>query len=335
MNKKGSAVLRLNARTWELLTAAGLVMSAATLFGFLGRFSWLLDLFSHFRVQYLVGLGLTGLIHLFSRRFKLAVLFLCMACVNLGLVLPLYFQRPGGKLSTSKPVRAMLLNVNTFLGNPQRVRQVIEEADPDILVLEEINTEWVQHLEWLIGTHRYYYFQPRPDNFGIGLYSRFPLVKGEVVYIGESQVPSIVVTVGTGEGRLGVLATHPLPPSGPAYSRWRNDQLEQLPDYIDGSIPVILLGDLNVTPWNFYYHRLLRRAGLLDSSQGRGIHPTWPSYIPFLLIPIDHCLHSPDVFVINKKIGAHVGSDHYPVIVDFVIKPEPVEANSPRGKQNK
>ena len=44
---------QLELRPWGLLTSAGFVASAATIFGFLGRFSWFLDLFSHFRVQYM------------------------------------------------------------------------------------------------------------------------------------------------------------------------------------------------------------------------------------------------------------------------------------------
>lgn len=36
-------------------------------------------------------------------------------------------------------------------------------------------------------------------------------------------------------------------------------------------------------------------------------------------IPIDHCLHSPDITVINRRVGSDVGSDHYPLIIDFSI----------------
>jgi len=84
--------------------------------------------------------------------------------------------------------------------------------------------------------------------------------------------------------------------------------------------PLLLLGDLNVTPWNHHFKKLLRHTGLKDSTQGYGVQPTWPTYYPWLWIPIDHCLYSSSIHVVGRKVGEHVGSDHYPVIIDFAIK---------------
>jgi endonuclease/exonuclease/phosphatase (EEP) superfamily protein YafD len=253
------------------------------------------------------------------RRRKTAAIFLGLACVNFLLVLPLYFG-DGNTLPEGVPgMRAMLLNVNTRLGDAERVKRVIRDADPDILVLEEISSQWMSDLASLTDSHPYRLTQPREDNFGIGLFSKFPLAESEVAYIGSAEVPSILATISTGQTNLRVIATHPLPPSGPDYSRRRNEQLDQLPDYAQSSLPLILLGDLNVTPWNYHFRRLLARTGLQDSAQGYGVQPTWPNYNPILRIPIDHCLHSSDISVVDRRIGADVSSDHYPVIVDFVI----------------
>jgi endonuclease/exonuclease/phosphatase (EEP) superfamily protein YafD len=79
------------------------------------------------------------------------------------------------------------------------------------------------------------------------------------------------------------------------------------------------VGDLNVTPWNHRFRRLMQRSGLMDSSRGRGFQPTWPQDHPLLRIPIDHVLHSPDILVVNRRIGREVNSDHSPVIVDFMV----------------
>lgn len=319
MNEKIRNFFRLSVRPWGLLTAAGVVACSATLFGSLGRFSWFLDLFSHFRVQYLLGLSTLGFLLLAGRRRRTALVFIAFASINLGIVLPMYFGGQTAAPEAARTLRAMLLNVNTRLGDAERVKQVIQEIDPDILVLEEISSQWLHDLRWLVASHPHCRVQPREDNFGIGLFSKLPLAEGAIVYIGDAEVPSIVATIDVGQDKLRVIATHPLPPAGAAYSRWRNDQLDRLPDYICLSEPLILLGDLNVTPWNCHFRRLLKRTGLIDSSQGRGIQPTWPNYNRLLLIPIDHCLHSPDISVVRKEIGADVGSDHYPVIVDFVI----------------
>jgi endonuclease/exonuclease/phosphatase (EEP) superfamily protein YafD len=306
---------------WGLMAAAGIIACLATTLGFLGRFSWFLDLFSHFRVQYLVGLGILGALFLLGRRRRTAAVFIGFACINLGVVLPQYFGGPAPAIGVpaSGGLRAMLLNVNTRLGNATRVRKAVQETEPDILVLEEINARWVTDLKCLADSYPYSVTQPREDNFGIGLFSKFPIAEQEVVHIGAAQVPSILATITVGQSRLRVIATHPLPPAGARYSRLRNEQLDRLPDCVSPSLPMVLLGDLNVTPWNYHFRRLLKRTGLIDSSRGRGIQPTWPSNNPLLLIPLDHFLHSSGVSVLSRRIGPNVSSDHYPLIVDFTI----------------
>ncbi len=252
----------------------------------------------------------------------MAAAFLALACVNLVPVLPLYLGTSREPERSSPVVRAMLLNVNTRLGDAGRVRAVVSASNPDILVLEEISSRWMSDLTWLTNSYPHSVVQAREDNFGIGLFSKQPLADGEVVYIGDADVPSILATVTTAHTNLRVIATHPLPPGGRDYTRWRNDQLERLPEYVRSDFPVILLGDLNVTPWNYYFRRLLARTGLRDSANGYGVQPTWPSYSPLLRIPIDHCLHSADIVITDRRVGESVSSDHYPLIVDLAIQQE-------------
>lgn len=321
-NSRDSKFFRLRIRPWGLLTAAGAVVCAATAGGFLGRFSWFLDLFSHFRVQYLIALGILGFIFLLGKRRKIALVFLFFSAVNIGAVLPLYF---GGNSRTPQAagiLRAMLLNVNTRFGNPELVKKVILEYDPDILVLEEISSQWVKDLKWLAESRPHQCTQPREDNFGIGLFSKRPLLESKIIYIGDAEVPSIIARIDSSTSDICVIATHPLPPRNAEYTRARNNQLAAIPAHIPTNIPTILLGDLNVTSWNYNFIRLLRQSGLKDGSRGMGFQPTWPNFSPLFRIPIDHCLHSAEITVINKQIGPDVGSDHYPVIVDFVVKPK-------------
>ncbi|MBN2384576.1 endonuclease/exonuclease/phosphatase family protein [bacterium] len=316
---KDHSFLNLQVRLWGLLMSAGVVACIATVFGFLGKYHWFLDLFSHFRVQYLLGLLIFAILFLIRRWKITALVFIICASLDLVDILPMYFGSPAEIPDGQQTMRAMLLNVNTEHGDPVRVRKAIEQESPDILVLEEISKRWIKELDWLTETHPHSRIQPREDNFGIGLYSKLPLLKSDIKHITGIDVPTIISSIDLGDQELTVIATHPLPPSGAEYSRWRNKHLEKLPDHINRSKPTLVLGDLNVVPWNYHFIRLLQRTGLIDSSKGRGVNPTWPSYIPFLWIPIDHCLHSPAIIVIELRIGNNVGSDHYPVIVDFAV----------------
>jgi hypothetical protein len=87
-------------------------------------------------VQYLIGLTLLGVLLFVGRRRRTAVVFLGFACANLVVVVPLYSGRSSVPMGASPRLRAMLLNVNTRLGDANRVRKAISDAAPDILVLE-------------------------------------------------------------------------------------------------------------------------------------------------------------------------------------------------------
>lgn len=331
MNQPAFRFFRSLVRPSGWLTAAGLVASAATVAGFLGRWSWFLDLFSHFRVQYALGLLVAGGLLLLGRRRRTAAGFLVLACVNLATVLPLYLASPGASGETTPALRAMLINVNTRFGDAEEVRAAILAADPDLLVLQEVNAQWMSALSSLTNAYPHRRVQPREDNFGIGFFSKMPLVEAEVLAIGGAGVPSILATVRTIHADLRVIATHPLPPGGGAYSEGRNEQLARLPDHVPEHLPVLLLGDLNVTPWNDHFRRLLARSGLRDSARGYGLQPTWPSHLPLLRIPIDHCLHSPDIRIVGRRVGESVSSDHYPLIVDFAFAADGIGRAQGRG----
>jgi len=300
----------------DWLTRLVVYITLASLLGFFGRVFWVLDLFAHFRVQYFQICLVLILIALWKRRNKLAAALAVVACFNYAFILPFYFGKTAAEQVPT--VRAMLMNINASNGNTEQVLKAIQTAAPDLLLLEEVTTKWSEHLTVLDAKYPYRVAEVRDDCFGIMLLSKYPLSHISVTYIGTAGVPSIVTTVHLPQGEISVIGTHPLPPAGRTYSQHRNDQLGKLPQIVlDQKKPVLLIGDLNTSPWSSYFTRLLRDSGLKNSMQGFGFQPSWPSNIGFLRIPIDHVLHTPEIVVRNRAVGADVGSDHLPVIVDF------------------
>ncbi len=306
-------------RPLGLLAAAGYIACATTALGFLGRFWWFADLFSNFRIQYLVGLAVAGTLMLLARQRKAAAVFFAFAAANFACVAPLYF---GGDAATaaSPALRLMLLNVNSGSGDPARVREAIAALGPDVVALEEVNGRWMDALEPLLEKYPHVLAEPREDNFGIALFSKLPLERPRVAEIGAAGVPTLIASVRVGNAPLDIVATHPLPPYGADYSALRNEQLERLGEAVDPSLPVVPIGDLNTTPWNYHFRRLLERSGLRDSTRGHGPLLTWPSFFLPMRIPIDHILHSPSVAVLRRGIGPGVGSDHLPVVADVALR---------------
>ena len=310
----------LRIRLWDLLTACGAIQSTATVLALFGGLWWFLDLFAHFRVQYLFGLSAVALILLFRHRRRAPTVFGLFAIVNLCTIAPLYFGKAPQPTEASRSYRGLLMNVNTESGLPAKVAQVIRRFDADLVALEEVNDQWLSALSASLRAYPYSKVMTRENNFGIALFSKYPFVQSEIRQVGEADIPSVIAELQMPEGRLTVIATHPLPPGSAENARLRNEQLARLPGIVkQARSPVLLLGDLNATPWCSHFRRLLSQSGLQDSAQGRGVQSTWPTFLPILLIPIDHCLHTADIHVTKRVIGPKVGSDHYPLVVDFVL----------------
>lgn len=306
---------------WGLIQVAGIVASAGTILGFVGKYAWYLDLFSHFRVQYLLGLVVISLLLLIPRRYTSSGLFAFVAMVNLYTIMPFYTDKPRPISASQSTFRIMSLNVNTKTGNIKLVTELIQQFNPHLIVLEEVSSRWIDGLQQIANDYPYSRTSPREDNFGIALFSKLPFSESEIVFFSDEKIPSIFAWMEVKKEKFLVVGTHPLPPVNKEYSRLRNEQLVELSKRIrEGSLPVILLGDLNITPWSYYFKRLLRETGLQNSSIGRGIQATWPTHNPLLRIPIDHCLHSDEIAIIRKNVGPYVGSDHYPILIEFSLR---------------
>ena len=305
-------------RFWGLLGAAGFCGAMISLAGFFGALDWRLEILSHFRIQYSAAFLLLAAVFAAGRRFRGAAGALALAALNAAPVL-LFLLPPAPASSTSgPPLRAMLLNVNTSHGNPARVRDAIARETPDLLVLEEISADWLRELAPVLSAFPFQHAVPRHDNFGIGLFSRHPFESARVWTFGMAEIPTLFVDIRHDGRRLSVVATHPMPPASPELAAERNAQLDALARELAAmDSPVLLLGDLNVSPWSPVYRRFLVATGLQDSARGRSIQPTWPAGFPLLWIPLDHALHSDGLAVLARIIGPNVGSDHLPLIVDL------------------
>lgn len=290
--------------------------------GFAGELHWLLELFSHFRVQYAAGLGIVGLLLLARRRRVAGVLALVFAGVNAWLVVPLYRAPTNEANGHGPPLRVLTLNVNARRGSPQRVLELINHEAPDLFTLQEVTPSWVAALQPLERRYPNHELAPRQDNFGIALYSRWPIEDVATLQLGGAGLPSLAATIVRNQERWRVVATHPPPPISARLAARRDQAMAALADSIDPAMPTLVLGDLNATVWSPQLANLLATSGLMSSAAGFGLQPTWPNGLPLLYIAIDHVLHSPDIITMTHRRGFDVGSDHLAVIADVAQQAE-------------
>lgn len=242
--------------------------------------------------------------------------------LNASVVLPCYWgvktQEPQG-VETER-LRVLLSNVYTANTHSELLIELVQAENPDIVVLEEVNDRWINELQKLNVRLPYSKWISRSDNFGIGIWSRLPFSEVKVIEFGDYSVPSIEAEVEFAGQKLSILATHPVPPVSVGGFAERNAQLVDLAGLARQSVlPMILVGDLNVTMWSPYYRRVILESGLKDARKGFGVLPTWPTLLPFMKIPLDQCLVSPSIHVRGFKTGTSVGSDHLPIIVDLTF----------------
>ncbi len=312
---------QLKVRLCGIISAICALACICTVTGFMGWW-WVFDLSSHFRVQYFLLLTGIALAFGFAHKFRSSIIIVIFAGINLIVIVPLYFGNNETHVNDSAPLRAMLVNVHTSNKNYARLKEIIAEYNPDFILLEEVDSLWLKELDAITNSYQHYITYPRDDNFGIAMLSRIPFEKSKIVYIGNAEVPSVFAQLDSSGKLLTILGTHPLPPGNKEYARWGNEQLSAIPEFIKSNrinTSLIVLGDLNTTPWSFYFKRLLKETGLQDSTRGWGIQPTWPTMLLPLLIPIDHFLHSSDIRILKRQTGNNIGSDHYPLIVDFEL----------------
>ena len=120
-----------------IVVACSLLVAITTIGGFLGTVGWALNILSHFRVQYLVCLSIAVVTLLLLRMRWLALVFGLFAVVNLLLILPLFLGKQQVP-DSGRAVRAMLINVNLWNSQYDLVKQSIRDANPDVVVLEEV-----------------------------------------------------------------------------------------------------------------------------------------------------------------------------------------------------
>ncbi|MDB4632723.1 hypothetical protein OAG35_02435, partial [bacterium] len=121
--------------------------------------------------------------------------------------------------------RVMLANVLTHNLNHTEIIDCGLANGTEVIVIFELSSTLAQKLEkaWA-ASHPHQHVLPQDGaNFGIGGYSKWPFQWLEVFDPIES-VPSLEIVF----EHVRLIATHPLPPMGPAGFRVRNLQLEDL-----------------------------------------------------------------------------------------------------------
>lgn len=325
-----------------------------TLMALMGDKGWVWSLTTHFRVQYLtiqlvaLGIGGVGLWQKSKKQGALGVehglslaVLTFFTGVNLLAVAPYYLPyHPPCPTETAKG-RLKLMHFNLFgviNHNTDSVIQAIQEEQPDVIDLVEYTDYWQTRLE-ASGVFRAYPYHVAGRGH-IGLYSKIPLRNARLFFTSATRKvtnhANIIAQIRLGGEPVTLLVAHPASPILPSHLQ----MLQQSFQVWERERPrlgqnLVIVGDLNTSPWSVEFHQLIERTGLRDSQLGFGLQPSWPMILPaiglrstptfitdLIAIPIDHVLVSDRIVVLSRKTGPFVGSDHLPVSVELGLAPK-------------
>lgn len=296
---------------WLIFTGASL----ASVVALAAEWSWFAELFTHFRLYYLLAQGLLIIVFLNTRRYAWLVLTLMLAAPNAWHVGP-YLVPLVTSAGQAAPVRegpqVLILNLSFQNSEFGKVIDYVEARRPDVVVLSEYTREWQAALGPALADWRYRAERPRATPFGMAVYSRKPLRRIEWLDLGVPDTENLRVELD--DLGLELYALHLVPPRSQQGAASRNRQLEALSRLLgDSSPPRLVTGDLNVTPFSPYFHRLLEATDLRDARKAQGLQVTWPVLPLPVWIPIDHALADPSTGVVDVRTGPDIGSDHFPL----------------------
>jgi endonuclease/exonuclease/phosphatase (EEP) superfamily protein YafD len=300
------------------LVTSGVVATLATILGFFGSSWWLFDWAANFRPHLAVILIIVALAYSLLFAKVTGLFFLAMALVNIAVILPLYTRSPAAAAGTAD-LKVVSFDVAQRSSIRDITYQWIESVEPDIVILLDSTDPW-QSVPALAEPYRVQTELPADRAFGITVLSRDDL---ETQLLRASQVNDSVVRI---EAALGtqpivIYAVQTRIPNSEGNATYRNEYLEDVAEMVRSeSLPTVVVGDLNATPWSSAFRALTSKADLENSMDGFGLQTSWPAdRWAFMRLPMDHLLHTAELTTISRELGPTFGVDHRPLIVTLAM----------------
>lgn len=327
-------------RKQEMIDAALLALSMFFIIGtvlpFIRNDAWVIRIFDFPRAQIaLGGLITAGLVYArgdTDSDITGATLALLLGCVSYQgyRMYPYTWLAPRQVRTSVGPnpaacISLLLANVLQENRNAAGLLALVQAYDPDLVLAVETDHWWAARLRALADRYPYIVQVPLENCYGMLLASRLKLVRPEVKFLVEPDVPSIHTAVALPSGTLVRLyCLHPRPPHPPTGQDTTERDAELLVvgrEVAQLDQPAIVAGDLNDVAWSHTTTLFQKISRMLDPRVGRGMYNTFSAKIPLMRWPLDHVFHSRQFGLVTLKRLPAFGSDHFPVYVKLCHDP--------------
>ncbi|MCK4872298.1 MAG: endonuclease/exonuclease/phosphatase family protein [Phycisphaerales bacterium] len=242
---------------------------------------------------------------------------------------------PSASPDNGVSLRLMTLNARGDRDTRPGISAVIEQQQPDVIVMQEATQYMMRLSEQLAPVYPH---QLKPDvryGWTTMLLSRYPIEPIDVAPGGRWSTPSQAAlqsaVIATPDGRILVGTCHLIRgieqgwkwPAGNNAAAVMPARLAERAGAL--GVPAVLAGDFNGGPMS-RRGRNVRKDGVWKLARRPGPwRGTWPGWLPIpLRVQPDHVYVTEGLGVVRCRVGPDTGSDHRPVIVDLrVLTPEP------------
>jgi len=220
-----------------------------------------------------------------------------------------------------------LFNANLLFLNEETDAMIaeIEQADADVLVFQEYTPAWdaAFNESWMAEAYPYRLMDSEDSPFGAAIWSKRPLTDTVATAWGNTTDlnGTLHTTIEIDGQPVRLQNVHPPPPFGQS-EKWNAIRDEIRETAVAEPLPLILIGDLNMTQHNRQYKALLNEGFYsLHQELGKGMTVSWPNGTRLLPPPVrlDHAFISPELVGVSLYDGIGAGSDHRPFVVDVAL----------------
>jgi len=312
---------------WTLTVVCSLVAAAPVMAGW----GFLFDIAANLSYFAAVPLFLLGIVAAVTRRFAITA-FAMAAVIAIAVFLASQSDWAAPPGPPAEQIKVLVCNLEAKADAWLRLREVIEDRQPDVVGLVEVEREVVEAITQDAALAERYPFRISPQ--GGFAWTRVVLSRHPFEFVPPDADRdryknmyalwrSAIVTAP--QGTFVFIVEHFPSPRNELSWSLGNKTLSLLAELVHTQlrapgVPILIAGDFNTTPTG-YRHRIFRIAsGFRADPLGFPPQGTWPSVMPrFCSLPLDRAWCSEEIRISKREVLDSVGSDHRPIMVTFHI----------------
>ncbi|MGB8375123.1 MAG: endonuclease/exonuclease/phosphatase family protein [Salegentibacter sp.] len=292
---------------------------------------WYSEILDFPRTQYLIaGVVLLVIFLLIERKWNFSSILLAVGLVGTIIVQSSFVfpyvlgekkvpEVSSQEVSPKNDVGLLVANVLMKNRQPQEFLNIVENTDPDMLLVMEVDQWWIKQLEPVTKEYPYRMESPFHNAYGMALYSKFPMEERDVRFFNHRKVPSFHVKVMLPSGNAFRLhAVHPVAPfpsseypDNVGNKEWALVKTGEM--VAKDSLPSVVAGDFNDVSWSDTSGMFEKTGKLNNVRLGRGLFNTFSAKSSIMRWPLDHFFVSKEFGVVDFERLPKFHSDHFPM----------------------